>query len=233
MARRKLDRREFFADALRESGLSRGRKAAHRRRVSGRGRRVVFGARSDSKLYSMRRAWLRRRNCRRRGRRRPVCAFADFDVGAELRSGVFAKQICGADREIAVSGANVVESADANDLAIRTRTNPDRVAPVQKLENRLQQVIAVGATADDVQKQIQLGRSGPLRPIAPIVIRWTRQAPFVDTRTATLAAATAECAFDAAAGGFHAASIDTASGIPTSQPSLLDRGRDSRVFAQP
>ena len=46
------------------------------------------------------------------------------------------------------------------DLAVLAQGEAQFVAVVEELEQRLQQVIAVGAAAEDMQHQVELGRRG-------------------------------------------------------------------------
>ena len=56
--------------------------------------------------------------------------------------------------------------ADAQDLPVAAQAQTDAIAPVEQAEYRLQQVIAIGTTPGDVQKQVQLRRCRPPRPRA-------------------------------------------------------------------
>src|SRR5207253_3954835 len=49
------------------------------------------------------------------------------------------------------------------DLPVLAHTDHDRVAQVDELKERLQLVITVRATADDVQKEIEFRGGGPVR----------------------------------------------------------------------
>ena len=52
----------------------------------------------------------------------------------------------------------------ANDASVFAQADRNRVAPIEDPEHRLQRVIAIRATADDPQEQIQLGRGRPYLP---------------------------------------------------------------------
>jgi hypothetical protein len=53
---------------------------------------------------------------------------------------------------------NPNQRGNTSNFTVGTHPKTDVVAPIQELENRLQEVIAIGAPADDLQKQIQLCR---------------------------------------------------------------------------
>ena len=56
------------------------------------------------------------------------------------------------------------QRVDPADLSILARAQVHGIAPIEQLERRLQQVIAVGTSADDVQEQVQLGWRRPCTP---------------------------------------------------------------------
>ena len=58
-------------------------------------------------------------------------------------------------------GGNLGRSSDALDRSCRPLVKAQLVAEIDELHRRLQQVIAVGTAADDVQAEIELRRRGP------------------------------------------------------------------------
>ena len=86
----------------------------------------------------------------------PGHMFVNMDVRAQLASGGLLKQVGGFQAQVVFrqAGTQVV----ALDVAIAPRVDVQGVRPVDQHEHGLQQVVAVGSTSDNVQKQIQLGR---------------------------------------------------------------------------
>src|SRR4249919_4256496 len=53
----------------------------------------------------------------------------------------------------------------ADDPTVVANPEPDRIAPVQQAEQRLQLVVAIRAAAGDAQEQVELGRRRPDGPV--------------------------------------------------------------------
>ena len=72
------------------------------------------------------------------------------------------QQARGANYQILVlgDGGQVIDPADE---AVAAALEIEKIAQIQELEDRLQGVIAVGAPAGDVQKQIDLGGRRPVQ----------------------------------------------------------------------
>ena len=134
------------ADEERHVGAERQRRAAAAARAASPGPR---GGSAPA-------AWWRRRSCRRPGRRpraracrsrcrrRAACRWPA--AGRARRAGTGRRPAAASPRSWRAQAA-VVAALEVQ-----------RVAPVDQHEQRLQQVVAVGAPADDVQEQVQLGR---------------------------------------------------------------------------
>jgi hypothetical protein len=54
----------------------------------------------------------------------------------------------------------ILENPGKADLAISTHRDADPVCAVDEAKHRLQIVVAVGPTAEDVEKEVELGRRG-------------------------------------------------------------------------
>ena len=87
-------------------------------------------------------------------------ALAQRDLDSARGARGFFEQSRGAQREVGCL-RHAWNVRRARDAAVVGHAKFEFVAVIEKLEHRLQQVVAVGAPADDVQEQIELRRSGP------------------------------------------------------------------------
>ena len=86
----------------------------------------------------------------------PGHALVDADVGAERAAAGLLQRARGAQAQVV--GRQRRAEVVALQPAVGAALEVQRVAPVDQHEHRLQQVVAVGAPADDVQEQVELGR---------------------------------------------------------------------------
>src|ERR1019366_72968 len=70
--------------------------------------------------------------------------------------------LCGTHRQVPL-GREIRHAGDAFAHAVLTQCEPDRIAEVDQLEQRLQLVIAGRTAPDDGQEQVQFGRRWPPR----------------------------------------------------------------------
>ncbi|KGI77184.1 hypothetical protein LF63_0111260 [Oleiagrimonas soli] len=103
----------------------------------------------------------------------------DAQIGAASAARVLPQQVRGAQHQILL-GRHLRDTRTADQTLVVAQTHMQVVAPVQQTEHGLQQVIAVLATTDDAQKQIELGRR---RPDAPRVHGVDQDQCSIDTRT--------------------------------------------------
>ena len=89
-------------------------------------------------------------------------AFAHTQIGAERRARRDLEGASGADHQIGF-GRDLRGSGETLDAAVVAESDADGVGEVDELKDRLQVVVAVGAAARDMQKQIELRRRGPRR----------------------------------------------------------------------
>src|SRR5690606_38668917 len=89
----------------------------------------------------------------------PTRRSSDLDVSAQACAGLFLQAPRGAHDQVAVVGHAGHLGVQA-DLAVLAAPKAQVVAVVEELEQGLQLVIAVRATAEDVQEQVELGRGG-------------------------------------------------------------------------
>ena len=83
--------------------------------------------------------------------------FFDPDINPQRASGLCLKLFCGLDDQIVVMSNTGEFGVQANDSVV-THGKGHFIAVVEKLKQRLQFVIAIFATAEDVQHQVQLCR---------------------------------------------------------------------------
>jgi len=81
-------------------------------------------------------------------------------VRPERRAARSLERACRPHREIGFGG-HVRRALAPRDRAVLAHADRDRVGEIDELKERLQLVVAVGAAARDVQKEIQLRRRGP------------------------------------------------------------------------
>ena len=118
-------------------------------------RRCARPVQAPQPVQRQQRAW-RRRNCRRPCRR-PRARCLSIEMSAPSGVPLAACSARAARRHRSSAGSAAPRSWRAS----RPSCAPlevQRVAPVDQHEHRLQQVVAVGAPADHVQEQVQLGR---------------------------------------------------------------------------
>ena len=77
-----------------------------------------------------------------------------------LRLRRLAQRRCRANNQVVVMG-DAVDRRSQADAAAAVRRDMQAVAVVEKLKQRLQVMVAVCATAGDIEKQVELCRSGP------------------------------------------------------------------------
>ncbi len=154
--RLEVDRDEPLADAAGQRvGSGRGR-TARRRRAPGRAAAAARAASRGARAGSGPAASTPRRSCRRRGRR---------PTGTRLSSVMSAPSVVAdaacrarAARRHRSSAGSAAPSVVAAQQAVGARLDMERVAPVDQHHQRFEQVQAVGAAADDVQEEVELGR---------------------------------------------------------------------------
>ncbi len=135
MTHGKLDWREFFTDAFAKCGRAADEKRNIGAEFQAERGKLVYGRIEIPELVQ--------RDERRRRVGTPTAqstadrnAFANFDIDADIESTEVAQQIRRPNCQVFVRG-NVVETADADDLIVRTSPNANGVAPIQNLKNGL------------------------------------------------------------------------------------------------
>ena len=156
--RRHVDRRQPLADAL-DEGVAPADEERHvgaqRQRQLGQPRRAASAGPTGGSAPA---ACWRRRSCRRPGRR-PTGTRLSIEMSAPSAQPLAACSARAARRHRSSAGSGWPRSCRAQH-AVVAALEVQRVAPVDQHEHRLQQVVAVGAPADDVQEQVELGRRG-------------------------------------------------------------------------
>ena len=120
-------------------------------------------------------------------------ALVDRDVARRARCPLAACSARAARRHRSSAGSGAPRSW-RRQPAVVAALDVQRVAPVDQHEHRLQQVIAVGAPADDMQEQVELGRRRRRRRARARPSRSARRSRPDAHASATGAAAVARCA---------------------------------------
>ena len=155
--RRQVDRRDLLRRCLRPRRCGRaGRRARPRpapgRSASSAGQRQVQVPQAVQRQQA---SW-RRPTSRRPCRPAPECAWrCRCGRRAWCRAAACSARAARSTRSSAGSG---VARSSRLSCAVAAQLEVQRVAPVDQHEDRLQQVVAVGAAAGDVQEQVELGR---------------------------------------------------------------------------